>query len=172
MTVMITPEDGSIVANANTYTTVAYVRAYNTQRGVELDDDDDIVASQIIIATDFVETYEARFQGDRVQPLIQSLSWPRMNALLYGNRQVPIPTTLIPVMLKNAVAYLVSVVADGTDLYAVQDSRAIIKEVIGPIETDYSATSGATVRPMIPNLEAILAPIVKTGVGSLTSVRV
>lgn len=169
MSLVLTPEDGSIVTGANTWATVAVCRAYNLQRGVTLPADDDVVAALLTNALDFMEGYEPRYKGNRVAPLLQALSWPRVNVYLYAGSLFP--STAIPPQLINAQCYLANV-AQTIDLAAAQDTRAITKSVIGPIETDYDPKSGATLKPVLPQLDAMLQILCNSGTGILKSVRV
>ena len=50
MAITITVEDGSNVANANSFVTIAEARSYAVERGVTLSATDDDVAVQIIKA--------------------------------------------------------------------------------------------------------------------------
>ena len=173
MALTVTVEDGSIVANANSYATLAQVQAYNQQRNVALPTSgDDATIALMMQAMDFLESFEPQWKGDRSVPLLQELSWPRMNVYLFGPTS-PAGMWLIngiPSKLIAAQCYLTGV-ANTVDLYAVQDTRAITKEVIGPLETDYDVKSGATLQPVMPNLTALLAQLINRGSSALVSVR-
>lgn len=175
MPLILTPEDGSIVSGANTYATLVQIRAYNAQRGVLLPADDDALTALATDALDFLEAYEPRWKGDRASPLLQELSWPRQNVWVFGSRfdgSTPAyPSNAIPKQILNAQCYLAGV-AVNVKLAPVLDTRAITKEVIGPIETDYDTKTGATVRPSIPQVDAMLAPLINIGTGIVRSVRV
>ena len=168
MALVLIVEDGSIVSGANSYATLAQIRAYNAQRGIEMPSDDDELIELATQAMDYLESYEPRFMGDRSSPLFQELSWPRTNAYLYGNA---FPTNGIPSKLIVAQSYLAGI-AETITLNPVIDTRAITKEVIGPIETDYDPKSGATLRPIIPAVDSILVPLLKSGTGMLRTLRV
>ena len=163
-------EDGSIVTNANSYASLVQIKAYATQRNIVLPDDDDAVVALATQAMDYLEGFELRWKGDRASPLLQALSWPRTNVYLFGIANGMWPTNGIPSKLITAQCYLTTV-ASVTDLYAVQDSRAITKEVIGPLETDYDVKTGATLQPVMPQLTALLAQLIRSGGSALTSVR-
>lgn len=172
MALTLTVEDGTIVANADSYATIAQIRQYNLQRNIALPVADDALVALASQAMDYLETYEPRWKGDRASPLLQELSWPRSNVYLYGvvSSAGEWPSDGIPAKLIAAQCYLVGV-ANTVDLYAVQDTRAITKEVIGPLETDYDVKTGATLQPIIPQLDALLAMLLKPGVSGLRSVR-
>lgn len=161
-------EDGTNVANANCFATVEQIRAYNDARGVKLPDSDDAVVSLAMNAMDYLRTYESKFAGDRTYGLMQRLSWPRRRVRAFGSE---IDKNTIPLDIIDVVCYLAGVAQD-IDLYGNQDTRAITKDVIGPIETDYSSTAGATNGPTLPTVTAMLRPYLVSGAGMIRSVRV
>lgn len=172
MPLTLTVEDGSIVSGANSYASLDQIKAYNLQRNVVLPTTDDAVIALAAQAMDYLEAYEPRWKGDRSTPLLQELSWPRQNVYLFGmySSAGMWPINGIPSKLIAAQCYLVGV-ATTVDLYAVQDTRSITKEVIGPLETDYDPKTGATLQPIIPQLNALLAQLINSGGSALTSVR-
>lgn len=103
-------EDGSIVANANSYADVADADAYQTDRGRQawLDADAEVKNAALVRATDYIESrFGLRFIG---QPLgdVQELAWPRINAS-YPATGNAFPTDAVP-----------ECVLDATILYAEQ----------------------------------------------------
>ena len=85
MALTLTVEDGSIVANANSYASLDQIKAYNAQRNVALPTTgDDAIIALAMQAMDYLEAYEPRWKGDRAQPLLQALSWPRQNVYMFG----------------------------------------------------------------------------------------
>lgn len=167
----LTVEDGSGAdPDANSYATLAAIRAYNDQRAVTLPVDDDAVIALATTAIDFLESWEDRWKGNRALPLSQPLSWPRSDVYLWDPYN-PLANNVIPKQLIAAQCYLAGI-AVTVDLSPVIDSRAITKEVIGPLETDYSTTAGAGLVPIIPLVESILRPLMRFGAGTLRSLRV
>ena len=174
MPLTLTVEDGSIVSGANSYASLDQIKAYSAQRNIALPTTgDDAIIALAMQAMDYLEAYEPRWKGDRAVPLLQDLSWPRVNVYLFGQCSSAgmWPVNGIPSKLIAAQCYLTSV-ADTVDLYAVQDTRAITKEVIGPLQTEYDPKTGATYQPIVPQLTALLAQLVNSGGGVLTAVRV
>jgi hypothetical protein len=95
-------EDGTGISNANAYITVAYFRAYFTDRGVDLSAlTDDQVQAYIVRATDFVEKrFGQRYAGTR-KTLVQSLGMPRTGIILDG---VTISPDAVPAMFQMGIA--------------------------------------------------------------------
>lgn len=173
MALTLTPEDGTIVSGANSYATLAQIRSYCAQRGTVLPADDDAVTALATQALDYLESFEPRMKGSRAAPLLQNLAWPRQNVWLYTSRlygDAPLPITTIPAQLITTQCFLAGVAAT-YDLNPIQDTRAVIEETVGPLITKYDPRFGAAVRPIIPQLDAMLAPLLKRA-SPLTTVRV
>ena len=96
MTLII--EDGSIVPNANSYTSLEDARAYLSSMGYELNADDTIAEQTLIKGYNFVNSYESRYQGCRVSAL-QTGSFPRSGVYING---FPLASDAIPAQLIQA----------------------------------------------------------------------
>lgn len=96
-------EDGSIVADANSYVTYDYAIAYHALRGNSAwaagSDSDQQYA--IIRATQAVDSiYKGKWKGTPTEYGTQELEWPRNDVIVNG---VELDNDLIPVALKKAV---------------------------------------------------------------------
>lgn len=156
MAIQIIVEDGTLVANANSYDELANIRTFASNRGVTLPVDDDELAVMVLKAMDYIEAQACRFQGSLVSSS-QALQWPRNEVVLNGDY---IPNTLIPNSLKNALAQLVVVQNQGFEIqpnFSPQDY--VKKEKVGPIETEYSDPLKVGIMPTFTAVEAFLAPL-------------
>lgn len=136
-------EDGTVVANANAYASVAEADTYlaSRNRRAWLEADDGLKESAILVATDYIELrYGHSFIGCK-QNDGQSLSWPRKDCG-YDN--------VIPPQLKRACMEYASIVFetdwnllpnpkfDDSGLGQIERRRKV-----GPIEKEFrSPTSG------------------------------
>lgn len=168
MPLALTVEDGSNVAGANSYATLDQIKAYNAQRAVTLPSTDDAIIAQATAAMDYLATYEFRLAGRRTYGIMQPLAWPRSGVKALGSI---VNSFKVPPDIVSVQCYLSGVASD-LDLYGNQDTRAIVKDVIGPIETDYSATAGGSYGPLLPTVFAMLRPYLASGGGAIRSVRV
>lgn len=135
MAIVIVVEDGTGKENSNAYASIDYVRQYALEHGVDLPPEDDKIATMIIKSTDFIESKECEFSGERTNDL-QALSWPRKCAMVNCK---PFPSDAIPKVLMDAQAALVLVVDSGLDLFTnYGPSDFIIEEKVGPITTKYA----------------------------------
>ena len=163
-------EDGSIVANANSFVTVAEIRAYALARGITVSATDSEVEPFAIKAMDFIESKEGQFQGSRVSAA-QTLPFPRTGVYIYGNL---VPDTVIPNAAKRAQLQLALDSSQGVDLMPTVSGAAVKREKVGPLETEYevSATSGYNGQPDLQAANSWLDLLYGTGGFTLRTVRV
>jgi hypothetical protein len=133
---MIIVEDGSIVPNANSYTTLADARAYLLTVGYELDADDTIAEQTLIKGFNYVNSFESRYQGCRVSAL-QAGSFPRVGVYVNG---FPLASDEIPAQLIQAqslAAYEEN--QESGSLFPSGSNQTITsEEVVGAIKVSYA----------------------------------
>lgn len=162
-----TPEDGTGLANANSYCDLDFANSYFADRGVvswDAADDDDAKKPALIKATDYIENrFYGRWIGQQEFPEVQALSWPRKaNAatapFYYGFVSYPVdpnfPTDQVPVGLKKACAEyalrLLTTTSLAPDPTVDPTARGVKEKIVkvGPIETSTSYdTTGAGATP-------------------------
>jgi hypothetical protein len=147
-------EDGSLVANANSYVTLSEVRAYADARGIILPLADVDLEPLIIKASDYIESI-SNFKGDKVEAN-QSLNWPRANVSIGLSVVNP---TIIPSQIKKAQLQLTMHSNDNVDLNPITTGNFVVREKIGPIETQYSEKLNTDLAPQLPLVEALLTPL-------------
>lgn len=177
-------EDGTGLPNASSYTSAADLRAYATARGVTLATEDapgDLIVDQLAIkAMDYIEANRSYFWGWRAYPETQRLEFPRdgvpepdgayvgtttvqngyENLLIAGYAYRP-PAPL-PRELVEAQCRLVMKVKEGIDLMPTQQSGKFVKrQKLGPIEREFSEAIGIYVTPKMPDVDALLDPLLK-----------
>lgn len=148
-------EDGSIVAGANSYVSLAEARAYATARNKPLPTDDTALEALLISAMDYLEAQRARFEGSKVSAE-QELQYPREGVIIDG---IELASNVIPSILKQAQIRLAMEANAGVDLMPTRTGGFVKKEVVGPIETEYSEKVGVSVEPEMSAVEALLAPL-------------
>lgn len=141
----LTIEDGSIVANADSYATVAELTAYAAARGQTIAGTDG--ANEILLrkAMDYINSQESRFQGYRVDEENQLHAFPRYN--VYRGSFL-LPSDEIPREAKYAQMAL-AIEAYTADLLPTIEADAkgsVIEErVEGAVTVKYAAPPGGTV---------------------------
>jgi hypothetical protein len=128
-------EDGSIVANANTYVSLADARTRAAILGVTISATDATAELQLQQATLYVDrTYRDRFKGTKVDN-DQPLQWPRYDVYI---DDYPIDSDVIPQELIDSEIYAAAQVEAGNDLYANSDGRSVqLEEVVGAVKVQY-----------------------------------
>ena len=176
-------EDGTGLANANSFETAANIRAYATLRGVVLAADDGAGDVQVdvmaIKAMDFIEHYRAQFLGWRFKST-QALSFPRQGVPLepdetvYANEWVNgyenilmsgsgfRPVAPLPYELLTAQSELVMQIKAGIDLLPTRVSGSFVKRrKVGPIEREFSEIVGIYTIPPMPKVDALLSVLIR-----------
>lgn len=163
-------EDGSIVANANSFVTVEEIRVYALQRGFELPAEDSKVEVFAINAMDYIFSKEEQFQGVRTSE-VQELPEPRTGAYVYGKL---VGSNVIPPAAKRAQLQLALDNSQGVDLMPTVTGAAVKREKVGPLETEYevSATSGYSGQPDLQAANSWLDLLYGTSGFTLRTVRV
>jgi hypothetical protein len=158
MTIEIIIEDGTGIENANSYVTVEEATIYALNRGTVLSSNADVISALLIKATDYIETFEYDFIGEKTNS-IQSLSWPRIDA--YVGETLAYSETQIPKLLKNAICQAVIAQVSNIDLLPNYSATEFVKkEVVGPITTEYSDPISIGLTPKLTGVSAMLAPLI------------
>jgi hypothetical protein len=110
-------------------------------------------------ATEYmIQTYRDRWQGYRTYPLVQALDWPRNGVVVDW---AGVDSDEVPTEVKRACAELALKVMSAElspDL-----TRGIVREKIGPLETEYDKASPERTR--YSAIEAMLRPFLRPGGG-------
>jgi len=135
-------EDGTGVANANSYVSSANATTYATARGYTFVSG---VEQNLILAMDYIEGLP--FQGIK-QQMSQVLEFPRYKMYIDG---YPLLSNTIPVQLINGQIQVAMAIDAGNSPLA-DLGRTTIKEKVGSLEVDYSASSAVnTINVQIRN---------------------
>lgn len=163
-------EDGTLVANANSYIDLAFARSYASDRGITLDADDVVLTPMLIKACDYLQTKASLFVGCLVS-VTQSLAWPRQNVLYPDGTAYPI--NKIPDALKAAQAQLVIEQFNEIDLIPTQEGKFVVSESVDVIRTSYSEKIGTSGQPYMPLVDSLLSTLMYTsGAYPMRSIRV
>lgn len=152
-------EDGTIVDGANTFVDVDTARDYAAARGVTLPADGPTVEAMLITSGDYLNSLEFEYSGARVEPLVQTMCFPRKDAEAYGT---PLADDVIPGILERAQCQLCIEVHNGIPLFPshAAGSAAVKKEKVGPIETEFSESSTVSLSsPLMTSVAALLQPL-------------
>ena len=160
-------ENGSLVANANSYVTVGEVRAYAAARASTIPaaggPGDGAIEAAAVRACDFIESMRGEFQGVKVAPATQSLQFPREGVSFEG---YDLPDDAIPLILKNAQCQLAIEAVNGLDLMPTGDGRKVIRKKVDVLETEWAAGTETNPLPQLVKARALLAPLLSNGGGN------
>lgn len=161
-------EDGTLVANANSYVDLAAIKSYATKRGVTLPADATIeVYSQK--AMDYLESKRDRYKGLKITKT-QALQWPRYPVIIDG---FELGSDEIPSEIKSAQCQLILEVNSGVDLQPTMTGSLVKREKIGPIETEFAVSESGSLAPDLPKVDSLLSPLYSTSsFGYLTVGRI
>ncbi len=130
----LTVEDGSIIEDADSYIGLDDARTMAENYGYSLPDDDTECEVALRKGALYIDSFESRYPGSRTDDS-QELAWPRENAAYnYGTE---IDDDAIPSKLQFGQVIAAATYGDGTDVRPNDTGRAISKEIVGPIDTEY-----------------------------------
>lgn len=150
-------EDGSGLAGANSYISVADFEAYCDSRAITLAAGDEDAA--LVRATQFVDgEYRLRFPGTRLNGRAQALEWPRKDAVDVFSEDIE--EDEIPVEIKNATCEAaVRELADPGSLSPDLERGGKIKELAaGSVEIVYA--DGAPAETIFSIIDKALSGII------------
>ena len=160
-------EDGTIVAGAESYISVADANTYHNNRDNTLWAETETSAKEAALrkATDYMlQVCRMRWQGWKVSES-QALDWPRnsvyVDQVINYNNQITahlIPNNVVPLEVKKACAEYALKALSG-DLFA-DLTQGVTSEKVDKIQVDYDKFSPQSVRYV--SIEAMLAPFFKT----------
>lgn len=162
-------EDGTGVAGADSYATVAQLRSFAGRRGASVPVDDAGCEVALILAMDKLREYSGKWSGGRAAEG-QALDWPRANATRRWNPSTyeQIAAGTVPEEVRDAQC----VFAIESQLTTLQPNRLpsdkgqVVREEVDAIKMAY-AEGRPTVYPIFAKVEAILNPLLRYGGMSL-----
>lgn len=152
-------EDGSIVADADSYGTVSGLKNFAAKRGTDLTENytDAQLEVAMIKATDYLESKRDRYQGEKVDST-QSLQFPRSGVYVDN---ILIATNAIPNELISA-QYFLAMSAVSEDLQpdkSPDDKGRVTSETVeGAVSVDYEYVESVT-DPIFVKADALLQPL-------------
>tara|TARA_R110000850_G_scaffold257499_1_gene383699 strand:+ start:426 stop:926 length:501 start_codon:yes stop_codon:yes gene_type:complete len=125
-------ENGTGVANSNTYVSDVMFTDYAALRGVTIPATAILREPLLIKAMDYIEGYRDQFQGEKTDYL-QSLQWPRYSVYIDG---YDIGSNTIPAELKNAQIEA-AILVNSTPLLESGATLNVQKEKVDVLERTY-----------------------------------
>lgn len=159
-----TVEDGTGVADANSFGAVADADAYFTERGVAAWTGVQAVKEGALIrATDYIETrFGARFKGTKVDE-DQSLSFPREDADEFDEDEIP--RNLKRATFEYALRALTAELAPDPVIDPSGVAVVTTRKKLGPMEKEFQVLGSGTPKLLraYPAADMLLAPLLVPG---------
>lgn len=164
---MLTVEDGTIVADADTYADIAAVTTYATRYGFTFSGLELAQEQAILRAMIFIEAFEPYLAGQRVSAA-QELSWPRA----YVPSRFPgtyladdeIPSGVINALAEAAIIELATPGILTQTLDEADQNVLRTRRKLGPLETETEYAGGTGVaQKTYSRILAFLRPYLKGG---------
>ena len=158
-------EDGSVVADANSWATDDEFKAYASLKGYSVPATQPDREALLTNAYDFINfSYEQRLQGYRVTPQTQTGIVPRSNMYAYG---VIVDSTTIPQDFKNAQMLAAFSINDGAETNAIKDSADLASfTVVGAYAETYQTGSSTPTLAQMPAVSRVLTPYTNAAIGN------
>lgn len=149
-------EDGTGLATAESFISVADTDTRHTNLGNTAWTGTTAAKEQALRrATEYMQqVYRSRWKGNR-HTTTQALSWPRNSVVV--DDFVVIESNVVPVEVKNACADLA--LKSLSETLAPDLTRAVVREKVGPIETEFDRGSPQAKRYRA--IDLMLAPLLK-----------
>lgn len=157
-----TPEDGTGLADANSYATEAEADDYFEDRG-QTTAWDAITDKEgaLVRGSSYIEAmYGSRWPGTRLNGRGQALGWPREDGLDQSGEEIA--ENAVPVEVKYAAfeAALREGASPGSLTPDYASSARVTHERVDVLEVSYSDSSTANTRPIITMIDELLAPLI------------
>lgn len=152
----LTIEDGTGVANADSYATVAELDTFASDRGITSLPATDAEKEVLLrLGFDFVEAHRAQFKGTKYVEGNQYSQFPRCNLYVDGEL---LETDEIPKEVKLAQMQL-AVEAVSRDLFPTGDGRAVIREKLDVLEREFADGASIAPQPVFAKANQWLRPL-------------
>jgi hypothetical protein len=167
-------EDGTGLANADSYQTLEDARLLASDFGVCLPASDFDAEVALRNGARYADRYEGRFSGHRLVDT-QALSYPREDSCrCYGVNTIAVDSGVIPMEILLSQLFAAVEYGAGTEVMPVDDGRSVqLEEVVGAVKAQYfdnGKTGGSVV--ITKSVDA-LKPLLCVGGGlSCRTVRV
>lgn len=169
-----TVEDGTGLANANSYATVAHFRDYLTLRGRSGVDAgsiaDEAVEHLLVLATDYIEARWAhRFRGQR-STSEQRLSWPRTQAYdELGNKigEESVPQKVADACVEYAWRQNTAELQPDPSTDSSGRIATRTREKVGPIEEENEFSLSVAINKPYPAADDLLRSLVTSAGGTI-----
>lgn len=163
MALTITVEDGSVVANANSFLSLVDARSLAESRGITLPVADADANAALVKGAIYITDQEYLLQGSRVSAL-QLLSYPRSDVIRYS---FDLDDDYIPYEIKCAQIEAAALIGAGTNPSPVDNGKEVkTQEVVGAVKREFFESGSTASSIKLTSAINCLYPITKAALGS------
>ena len=156
----LTIETGAGVENADSYVEVADLDSFASERGItSLPATEPEKEALLRLAFDYVESHRRRFNGVKTNEGNTFPQFPRTGLTIDGEE---VDENTVPREVKLAQMQL-AIDAVDQDLAPTGDGRAIIREKVDVLETQYDSGASGAPQPIFAKANAWLDPLFRNG---------
>jgi len=147
-------ETGAMVANANSYVSLANCNTYLTSLGyAELTSE-----TYLIRACEYVDSFRMKYKGYRYTST-QSLVFPRSELTIDG---FAVAVDTIPNILINAQCMAAHFLDTGVDLFNNSSGQEVLSESVDVISVTYAQSGVTNAQPQIGIIQSFLRPMLRS----------
>ena len=151
-------EDGTGLADADSYISLVDARIIAANYGYILPDDDTEAEIALRQGADYVDLSEPSFTGTRLNDT-QALAWPRSNAYkCIGNTYIILASDSVPSDVQRAQVVAAAEYGAGNNPRGNVNGQTVIQETVGPLTVRYSDNSGDSSTFVITAASDLLRP--------------
>jgi len=154
----LTVEDGTGIAGANSYITVAELRAFAADRAISIPTEDSLCIPLLVKATDYLDLKD--YIGTKATSS-QGLAWPR-KAEGYFSVTDGVYSYTIPPALKIAQAMVAIEVQNGELLPTIRPGKYISTK-IGSISVSYATDANRAAATRMSAVDSLVNPLLADG---------
>lgn len=162
-------EDGTGLANAESYVSVADCTDYHSKRdnaawAATAASPATVRENLLRRATEYLDSiYGERWQGEQVNPSVQALNWPRQYVYVENNT-IELSSTSLPVALVRATCEVALLLAEGEDLLPALERGGRIKaltQVVGPLSERTAYADDAPSTTVYHSVDRYVKPLLR-----------
>lgn len=158
-------EDGSIVAGADSYISLADARTLAAAYGLALPVDDTAAEVALRNGVFYADSYEASLKGCRVSDS-QSLAWPRSGVYRFG---FLLANNTVPEDVKRAQVFAAVEIAAKGDAWGTDDGKSVASEAVsGAVSVSYFNTGKSGTSYKIKRADNAMLPLLASGAAQLS----
>ncbi len=160
-------EDGTGIANADSFVSLVDARAKAALLGIALPADNTQAEIELRKGASYVNNQDSSLSGERLNPVVQTMCYPRENSTKHGHA---VANNVVPIDAVNAQISAAATISGGVNPYKINDGKEVKSvEAVGAVKKSYyQSTSNTTESGEVKLTEALayLKPLMSDSAAS------